>query len=103
MKRLLLLAPALLALAGCAVTPEQKVDAALQQAGVPPRVAHCMAERMASKLSIEQLRELKALARDREPGEKMNAKRIIKRVAAIGDPEIVEVTGRAAIGCTIAG
>jgi hypothetical protein len=104
MKRALLLIPALaLTLAGCAVTPEQRVNAALRQAGVPPRVASCMAERMAAKLSIEQLKELKALAKSDEPGEKMTPKHILKRVAAIGDPEVVEVTSRAAIGCYIAG
>jgi len=68
MKKLLLLAPALIALAGCAVTPEQRVNAALRQAGVPPRVASCMAERMADRLSIQQLKELKRLSALREPG-----------------------------------
>ena len=103
MKHALLLLPALGLLAGCAITPEQRVNAALRDAGVPPRVASCMAERMAAKLSIEQLKELKTLAKAQEPGEKMNAKHILKRVAAIGDPEVVEVTSRAAIGCYIAG
>jgi len=103
MKHAFLLLPALALLAGCAITPEQRVNAALRDAGVPPRVASCMAERMAAKLSIEQLKELKALAKAQEPGEKMNAKHILKRVAAIGDPEVVEVTSRAAIGCYIAG
>jgi hypothetical protein len=104
MKRALFLLPALiLTLSNCAVTPEQRVNAALRDAGVPPRVASCMAERMAAKLSIQQLQELKHLAKSGEPGEKMNAKHILKRVAAIGDPEVVEVTSRAAIGCYIAG
>ena len=104
MKRAFLFLPVLmLALSGCAVTPEQRVNAALRDAGVPPRVASCMAERMAAKLSIAQLKELKAIAKSGEPGEKMNAKHILKRVAAIGDPEVVAVTSRAAIGCYIAG
>lgn len=104
MKRALFLLPALsLVLAGCAITPEQRVNAALRNAGVPPRVASCMAERMASKLSIQQLEELKHLAKSEEPGARMSAKHILKRVAAIGDPEVVEVTSRAAIGCYIAG
>ena len=103
MKKLLLLAPALIALAGCAVTPEQRVNAALRQAGVPPRVASCMAERMASKLSIEQLKELKRLAALREPGESSGPKHILRSVEAIGDPAIVRVTTRPAPGCRIAG
>ena len=103
MKHFVLLLPALALLAGCAITPEERVNAALRNAGVPPRVASCMAERMASKLSIAQLKELKAIAKTDEPGEKMSAKHILKRVAAIGDPQVVEVTSRAAIGCYIAG
>jgi len=103
MKRALLLLPALALLAGCAVTPEQRVNAALRDAGVPPRVASCMAERMAAKLSIEQLKELKRLAALREPGESMGPKHILRSVEAIGDPEIVRVTTRAAVGCYIAG
>ena len=103
MRRFLILVPALAALAGCALTPEQRVNAALRDAGVPARVASCMAERMADRLSIEQLKELKTLAKGHEPGEKMSAKRILKRVAAIGDPEIISVTSSAAIGCYIAG
>jgi hypothetical protein len=103
MKRFLLLLPAFALLAGCAVTPEQRVNTALRDAGVPARIASCMAERMVARLSIEQLKELKSLAKTQEPGEKMSAKHILKRVAAIGDPEVVEVTSRAAIGCYIAG
>ncbi|WP_116091645.1 hypothetical protein [Sphingomonas crusticola] len=102
MKRVLILLP-LLALAGCMATPEQRVKAALVNAGVAPRVAGCMAERMADRLSIEQLKELKALTNGRKPGEKLSAKHILKRVASIGDPEVVSVTTKAAIGCTIAG
>jgi hypothetical protein len=103
MKRALQLLPAFALLASCAITPEQRVNIALRDAGVPPRVASCMAERMAAKLSIEQLKELKSLAKAQAPGEKMSAKHILKRVAAIGDPEVVAVTSRAAIGCYIAG
>jgi hypothetical protein len=103
MKRSLLPLLSLLALAGCAVTPEQRVNSALREAGVPPRVASCMAERMAARLSIEQLKELKALSKLREPGEKMGPKHIMRSVEAIGDPEVVRVTTRAALGCYIAG
>jgi hypothetical protein len=102
-KHALLILTACTLLVGCAITPEQRVDMALRDAGVPPRVAGCMAERMAAKLTIDQLKELKALAKARQPGEKMSAKHILKRVAAIGDPEVIEVTSRAAIGCYIAG
>jgi hypothetical protein len=103
MKKPLFLAPALMALAGCAVTPEQRVNAALRQAGVPPRVASCMAERMADRLSIQQLRELKRLSALRGSDEHMGPKHFLRSVEALGDPEIVRVTTRAAVGCYIAG
>ena len=102
MKRALFLLP-LLTLAGCAITAEQRVNAALQNAGIPARVAGCMAKRMVDKLSIDQLKELKALAKEREPGETMSVKHVLHRVEALGDPEIVTVTTRAAITCEIKG
>ncbi len=102
--RIALLLP-LLALAGCAVTPEQKVRTALVDAGVSDSVAKCMARPMAHKLSIQQLLELKrlgSLARA-DPEQKMTPRRILRKVEALGDPEIVAVTSRAALGCTILG
>jgi len=103
MTRAFLLLPAFALLAGCAITPEQRVNAALRDAGVPPRVASCMAERMADRLSIGQLKELKRLAALREPGESNGPKHILRSLEAIGDPEVVRVTTRAAVGCYIAG
>ena len=102
MKRALVILP-LLALAGCAVSKEQRVNAALQKAGVPPRVASCMAERMSAKLSTAQLEQLRTLAKAPEAGEKMSLKHILRRVAEMGDPEIVIVTTRAAIRCELKG
>jgi hypothetical protein len=105
MRRAFFLLP-ILALAGCAATPEQRVRAELVQAGVPPHVAGCMAERMTAKLTIEQLKELKrlgTLAKEEGDREHMTPKHILHKVEALGDPEIVEVTSRAAIGCYIAG
>jgi hypothetical protein len=58
---------------------------------------------MAARLSIEQLKELKRLAALREPGESTGPKHILRSVEAIGDPDILRVTTRAAIGCYIAG
>jgi len=97
----LLLLPA--ALAGCAVTPEQRVDAALRDAGVPPRVASCMAERMVDRLSIHQLLQLRALSKGSGADKERGPKHILRAVQALGDPQIVSVTSRAALGCYIAG
>ena len=102
MNRALIILP-LLALAGCAFTAEQRVNAALQKAGIPPRVASCMAERMASKLSTSQLEQLKTIAKNREPGEKMSMKHVLRRIVELDDPKIVSVTTRAAITCEIKG
>jgi hypothetical protein len=95
----------LVALAGCAVTPEQKVRTALVDAGVSDSVAKCMARPMAHKLSIEQLLELKRLASlaRTDPDKKMTPRRILRKVEALGDPEIVAVTSRAALGCAVLG
>jgi hypothetical protein len=71
--RLALLPP--LALAAC-VTPQSRVQAGLENAGLKPRLAHCMAARMIDRLSHDQLR-------------------------ALDDPEIVRVTSKAALACEI--
>jgi hypothetical protein len=93
-------------LAGCAATPEQRVRAALVNAGVQDDVAHCMAHRMVEKLSLQQLMELKrlaALAKEEDPDRKMTPHRLLRKVEALGDPEIISVTSRAAIGCYLMG
>jgi hypothetical protein len=95
----------LLPLAACAASPEQRVRAALVDAGVKEEVARCMAERMVAKLSIEQLQELKrlgSLAKE-DPGKKMTPRRILRQVEALGDPEVVSVTSHAAIVCYVMG
>jgi hypothetical protein len=94
-----------LVLSACVATPEQRVRVALSDAGVPDPVAKCMAKKMAAKLSIAQLQELKRLGAlaHREPGQKIGTKRILRAAEALGDPEIVSVTSRAAIGCYILG
>lgn len=103
MKRATFLLLPLLALAGCGASPEQRVNAALQEAGLPAKIARCMAGRMTERLSIEQLKELKSVAKAETPGEKMSVKRVLRRIAELGDPQIVTVTTNAAIKCEIGG
>jgi hypothetical protein len=95
----------LLPLAACIATPEQRVRAALVNAGVREDVARCMAERMAAKLSISQLQELKRLGSlaKHDPEKKMTPRRILRQIEALGDPEIVSVTSHAAIICYVTG
>ncbi|QUT05303.1 hypothetical protein KFK14_20270 [Sphingobium phenoxybenzoativorans] len=96
--------PALL-LAGCAtVSPEARVRANLIEAGLSPRMAGCMAERMVDRLSINQLRQLKSFASVRNADMRdMTVDRFLYKLRALDDPEIFSVTSRAALSCAIAG
>ena len=95
---------ALLALSACAITPEQRVRKSLVQAGLAEPMAGCMAERMAAKLSIRQLRRLATLGDLKGRSlSSITVGELVLRARSLGDPEIVEVTGRAALGCAIAG
>ena len=101
MKNLLYAILPLALLSGCA-TPESRVRSALIEAGLAPPVAGCMARRMVDRLSLAQLQKLSrlsGLSRDRL--DQLSIAEFTRRVAAIGDPEIISVTGRAAIGCTL--
>lgn len=104
-KPLALLALPLLAVAGCAtLSPEAKLRNGLVNAGLPPRIAGCMAERMASRLSIAQLRELQSIGglRGTDVGQ-LTVEEFLFRVRGFRDVELVEVTTRAVLGCAIAG
>jgi hypothetical protein len=95
---------ALLSLAACAITPEQRVRKSLVEAGLSQPMASCMAERMAAKLSIGQLRRLATLGDLKgRPLNSLTVREVLRRMEQLGDPEIVTVTSRAGIGCAIAG
>ena len=104
-KPLLLLLMPLLAVAGCAtVSPETRLRNGLVEAGLSPRLAGCMAGRMADRLSIAQLRQLQSVAglKDRDVGQ-MTVEEFLYRVRGFRDVELIEVTTRAALGCAISG
>ncbi len=65
-------------------------------------MAGCMAERMADRLSIGQLRRLQSLAslRKSHMGD-MTVDRFLYKVRALDDPEIFAVTSKAALICAI--
>ena len=92
---LVVAALAALVVTGCA-TPEARVRSGLVEAGVAPRVAACMAKRMVDRLSLLQLRRLGRL-----PGadEARNLDQLLRRVRALGDPEIVSVTASSGAIC----
>ena len=90
-------------LASCAtVSPESRVRAGLIDAGLSPPMAGCMAERMADRLSIAQLRRLQSLAslRKSHMGD-MTVDRLLYKVRALEEPEIFAVTSKAALICAI--
>lgn len=91
-------------LAGCAsVSPEARVRASLIEAGLSPRMAGCMAERMTDRLSIAQLRRLRSLARTRgQDVRAMPVDELLHQIRALRDPEIFEVISRAGVGCALA-
>ena len=105
MKLSLLAALALLPLAACTtVSPEAKVRTALVEAGLSPRVAGCMAERMVDRLSYAELRKLKALngLKKNDPRD-MTPDEFLHRIGALEDPHILKVVTRAGLGCAISG
>ena len=97
-----ILTPLSLLSACTAMSPEAKLRAGLAEAGLSPHLAGCMAERMADRLSIPQLRQLQSLAslRKADPGG-MTIDSLLHKVRALDDPEIFVVTSKAAIGCML--
>jgi len=101
----LLAAIAAMALSSCTtVSPEARVRTRLIEAGLKPRIAGCMAERMVDRLSLAQLKRLQSLAGlQSHPIENMSVDELVHRLRALNDPEIISVVLRAGIGCSIAG
>jgi hypothetical protein len=82
-------------LAGCAV-PEARLRAGLVNAGLSPPLAACMAERMADRLSLMQLRRIGDLPQAREA---LSVGEFLHRVRALRDPEILSVSTSSAALC----
>ena len=95
----------LVLLGGCAtVSPEAKIRTRLIEAGVKPRMAQCVAERLAHKLSLSELRELnRSVNLVRKDTGRMTVDEIVDRLRGAGNPHIVEVVTRAGVSCLIAG
>lgn len=84
-----------LALAGCVEKiAENRVRAALTDAGLAPATSDCMARRMVDRLTISQLRKLQALQ-----GEKRSVIDYVAAVGRVGDPEVFQVTAAAGAVC----
>lgn len=76
--------------------PEDRLRAGLVNAGLPRPLAACMAERMVDRLSLAQLMRIADLPRAREAE---SVDRFLRRVRALGDPEIVAVATSSAALC----
>ncbi|MES2288581.1 MAG: hypothetical protein V4530_02500 [Pseudomonadota bacterium] len=92
----------LIALSACA-TPETRVRTALIDAGLPRPIATCMAQRMVDRLSLGQLQRLSHLSglNEHTIGQ-MTVREFIRKVDALGDPQILTVVTTAGLGCAIA-
>lgn len=86
---------ALALLASCSV-PEARLRAGLVNAGLSRPMAACMAERMADRLSLTQLRRIGHLPYAR--GER-TVPGFLHRVRALRDAEILSVSSTAAAAC----
>ncbi len=76
--------------------PEDRLRTGLVNAGLPRPLAACMAERMVDRLSLAQLLRIADLPRARETE---SVERFLRRVRALGDPEILSVTTSSAALC----
>ncbi|HTU09440.1 MAG TPA: hypothetical protein VMG08_00970 [Allosphingosinicella sp.] len=94
-KSTILLAPILLT--ACAI-PEARLRAGLENAGLSRPMAACMAERMADRLSLIQLRRIGDLPR---ASAAVSMSEFLHRVRALGDMEIVGVSTSAAALCAV--
>lgn len=86
-----------LALAGCG-SRTSRVEAALVKAGLSHRMAACIAPRLTDRLSDDQLR---ALAKAPGGGKSSGTAGIVARVAATGDPDVVDAVSSAVLHCAM--
>ena len=94
MRRLIL--PALLSLSACASVPENMTRTGLENAGIAPATAACMAKRMVDRLSLLQLRRLSGLGKT---GSSKSIDQFLYRVRSLKDAEILSVTTSSAALC----
>jgi hypothetical protein len=84
-----------LALSACA-TPESRVADRLEQAGLKPHMAHCMAGRLVHRLSRAELRQLGSLPK---ASHAQSVDEFLYRLRALDDHHIVKVSLKSAALC----
>jgi len=75
---------------------QQQVRSAFAEAGMSDDAAACMGRRLAERLSLLQLHKLSELR-----GEKHGVHGLVKAVRRMDDPQVVAVTGKSALLCTM--
>ena len=90
-------AAAIFALSACAI-PEARLRHGLENAGLSRPMAACMAQRMADRLSLIQLRRIGDLPYARES---VSVSEFLHRIRALGDAQILGVSSSAAALCAV--
>jgi hypothetical protein len=84
-------------LTACAI-PEARLRTGLRNAGLSEAMAACMAERMADRLSLIQLRRIGDLPR---ASSSVSMSEFLHRIRALRDPDILGVSSSAAALCAV--
>lgn len=90
---------ALLLLATACASPAERIATRLEQAGLSPRQAKCMGDRLADRLSYAQLDQLGALVKSGD-GERLTVGRLVGRMGD-ADPALVNELVRTGLSCAI--
>lgn len=96
----------LLLLVGC-TTPAQRIEGELVTIGVPPPQARCVGERLADRLSHDQLRRLGEIAQAAKgqgadgQGGAIALDRLVRQFNHPGDSKLIGEVLRAGISCAI--
>jgi len=86
-----------LTLTACAI-PEARLRAGLRNAGLSEPMAACMAQRMADRLSLIQLRRIGDLP---YASSSVSMSEFLHRIRALGDAQILGVSSSAAALCAV--
>ncbi len=88
-------------LAAC-TTPSQRIAARLVDYGVPPHQAECMGDRLASRLTTAQLRQLAAIAQAAQTHPRqLSIDQIAHAIDDPRDPALVREVVKAGVACLI--
>ncbi|WP_341711197.1 hypothetical protein [Erythrobacter sp.] len=79
---------------------ESRIESELVAHGLPQPMASCMADRMADRLTLGQLRKLESLnSKEGEAVAPITVAEFLERARQVDDPEVIEVTATSAAVC----